>query len=68
MSRNVDDNEEEEEIAQNTLTSIAHFIHTWKQDNFIESVKIEDSTEVDPTSTNIYEWILDIKVVGSERK
>ena len=53
MSRNINDDKEEEKIVQNTLTSVATLIYAWKMNNLIESVLTEGNTEVDPTTTNI---------------
>ena len=68
ISRNVEDSKEEEEIAQNTLTSVANLVYVWKNANFIESIKVEGNTKADQTVTNICEQIFDIKVVGSDRR
>jgi len=64
--RNID-KDEEEKIVQNILTSIVKLICTWKQINYIDSVKA-DRNYVNPTGANICEWISKTKVVGSDKQ
>jgi len=68
ISRNIGEEEQEEEITQNTLTSVTKLIYAWKNSNFIQTVDNEEKEQVYPIETNICEWISDMKVVGSERK
>ena len=53
MSRNIEQIEKEEQIAQNIMTSVANLVHTWKEGLFIESVMTNKEERADPTTTNM---------------